>query len=323
MHLPRGRGSCSRERPSLLHHGRQGLGAGLAGEPRAELVKEDHATTVPVNLAEVVTSLDLGGVHPAEREALLELRKGDPAVFAVDLVEDPVQFVEVEDVRQHGLELLPLDPVVAVAAGDRLLVRPHQRGLVVQEREALNYELVDLRQGDDAIAIIVQPVPELTEPLLILLQGLDLRLEVVKVLEALLADEVLRSGLVAAVPAQALPTLLTRHDVSVKVGRGIRIHALPDVCAELHKQDLPTVVGVDPVELLHRLLVREVQAQLAHARLEFAGINAAVGPAVHDLEDLPQLVEPKDIQQQFMELTLLDPVVSITVLQDGLLVGTH
>mmetsp|Transcript_88376 Transcript_88376/g.205623 ORF Transcript_88376/g.205623 Transcript_88376/m.205623 type:complete len:285 (+) Transcript_88376:55-909(+) len=269
------------EKAPSLHHGSQGLGARLAGEEEAELVEEDHAAAILVDLVEVVPRLHLRALDPAEREAVLELWEAQPPVIAVDLVKDPIDLVEVEYVGQQLLELPLLDEVTSVAGADRLPVGTHQRGFVIEHWVQLHYELVDLSQRDDVVAIVVEAVPEIVERLVALGGGLDLLFEVVEVLDALLCDEVFGCG-PGVVRPQVLVALLAGDDVSIKVGRGVRIHAVSDVGAKLHKEHLTPMVAVNPVELLHSLAVGEVQPQAGHARLELAHVNATVSAGVHD-----------------------------------------
>mmetsp|Transcript_793 Transcript_793/g.1911 ORF Transcript_793/g.1911 Transcript_793/m.1911 type:complete len:304 (+) Transcript_793:370-1281(+) len=218
-----------------------------------------------------------------------------------------------------------LDPVVAVAVlvFDGGLVRPHQGRLVVQRRVVLHDELVDLRERHDVVPVVVDAAPQFPQLVVVCDDYLDLLFEVVKHLEVLPRHHVRMCGLGAVHRPHDLPAALSGDDVAVKVGVVIRVDALPDVGAELDKEHLAAVVAVDLFELVLRLLGAQVQAQRAEAPGELVHVDAAVVAGVDDLENLPQLVEPEDVQQQSAELLLFDPVVPVAVLEDRLLVGAH
>merc|ERR1712151_1375867 len=80
----------------LLHS----LRTSLMREVKAELIEENHATAVLVNLLEVRTDLLLRHLHPANVEAELELFVVHAAVVVVllirSVVEDPEELIEVE-----------------------------------------------------------------------------------------------------------------------------------------------------------------------------------------------------------------------------------
>mmetsp|Transcript_91454 Transcript_91454/g.255459 ORF Transcript_91454/g.255459 Transcript_91454/m.255459 type:complete len:613 (+) Transcript_91454:72-1910(+) len=168
--------------------------ARLAAEVVAELVEEDDAAAVLVDLAEL--RVRIRHLDAAEGQNHPELLRGQPAVVAVALVEDPEQLVEVEEVNDQALELLLMNELVLPLHG--LLVAAHERGLVVQQGVVLHDELVDLRQRHDVVAIEVQAPPRPLQALLVVAEGLDLVLEVVEVLEGLGLHHVVQGRAVAA-----------------------------------------------------------------------------------------------------------------------------
>merc|ERR1712151_1009715 len=127
-----------------LDHVDECLRATLRGEPMAELLEEDDAASVPIDLRELPPAITLG--HPDARElnALFEFTEVHPPVVAVDLVEEPEDLVEVEERSEQWLELLLLHPIVTVALPDGALVRTHEGRLVVQHGILLHNPLVDL-----------------------------------------------------------------------------------------------------------------------------------------------------------------------------------
>mmetsp|Transcript_77744 Transcript_77744/g.200146 ORF Transcript_77744/g.200146 Transcript_77744/m.200146 type:complete len:266 (+) Transcript_77744:649-1446(+) len=161
------------------------------------------------------------------------------------------------------------------------------------------------------------------ELLVVLHDSFDLRLRVIEVLHALLADHMLRRSLVAMVLADVPPAVLTRNDIGIEVSRRVWVHTIPDVGAELDEEDLPTSVLVDLLKLCHGLGFGEVEAKLLHASLELPRVDAAVITSVHAMENLIELTEPEHVQQQGVELRLLHPVITIAILENGLLVSAH
>jgi len=151
---------------------------------------------------------------------------------------------------------------------------------------------------------------------------LDLHLQIVEVLHALLRDHVRVRGLVAVVRPDDLAAVLAGHDVGIEVGVGVRVDAVPDVRAELDEEDLPAAVGVDLLELVRRLRVAQADADLGEAGLELVDVHPAV-VAVHVVEDLEKLPEPEHVQEERVELGLLHPVVAVAVQEGRLLVGAH
>mmetsp|Transcript_102236 Transcript_102236/g.289534 ORF Transcript_102236/g.289534 Transcript_102236/m.289534 type:complete len:201 (+) Transcript_102236:808-1410(+) len=129
-------------------------------------------------------------------------------------------------------------------------------------------------------------------------------------------------GLVAVALAHHPPAMLAGNDVGGEVRVRLGVHALPDVRAELHEEDLPAVVGVHLVELLHDLRLRELQPQLAQPPAELVDVHPAV-VTVDGVEYPEELVEPEDVQDECVEFLLLDPVVPVTIHKDGLLVRAH
>ena len=138
----------------------------LLGIPDAELLKQDDATVVRVHLVKLLLGLRLVDRHAELVRTGHELGKVEAAVVvSVDLLEGLKQLVEVEQVRKQLRKLLGLDPGVAVTAilERGLLVRPHHRRLVVEERVALDHQLVDLGQADQLVVVKVHGVPHLVE----------------------------------------------------------------------------------------------------------------------------------------------------------------
>mmetsp|Transcript_55118 Transcript_55118/g.118308 ORF Transcript_55118/g.118308 Transcript_55118/m.118308 type:complete len:353 (-) Transcript_55118:516-1574(-) len=309
-----------------INEGRHALRAGLHCEVLAELVEEDDASAVLVHLLEVPVHLSLGHLDPTNAEAMRELFLGQPpVVIRISFVKEPEELVEVEEVAEQRLELLLLDPVVPVGslAMDCGFVRSHQCGLVVQQRVGLYNHLVDLCQGDDVVSVEVNASPHVLQLAVVLHGSLDLDLERVEIGEGLLFDVVGVRRPVSMVPAHDLAALLAGDNVPVEGRIRIRIHAMSDVRAELYEEDLATMVGVNLVELIHGLGLTQAQAQLAHASRELASIDSAVVTSVDDVEHLPELVEPEDVEQKRVELELLDPIVAVAILQDCFLVGAH
>merc|ERR1712167_238147 len=101
---------------------------------------------------------------------------------------------------------------------DGPLVGAHEGWFVIEQGERLNSELVDLCQGDDVVAVEVDPVPEVQQLLLVLDDALDLLLKLIELLEALLADVVRVRRLVPTSLPHDLPTMGARKDVGVKGG---------------------------------------------------------------------------------------------------------
>mmetsp|Transcript_77645 Transcript_77645/g.225330 ORF Transcript_77645/g.225330 Transcript_77645/m.225330 type:complete len:341 (-) Transcript_77645:33-1055(-) len=145
---------------------------------------------------------------------------------------------------------------------------------------------------------------------------------------AVAGDAVLRvprhvPGVLLHVAVASAVAMLAAEDVGVKRGVVVGVHAVPDIGAQLHEEDLAPSIGVDLRKLLLGFLRRHAEAQGAQPRSELAAVNPAVGTSVHLLEDLPQLCKPEDVEQQGVKLSLLHPVVAVPVLQRGLLVGAH
>merc|ERR1712061_919868 len=84
---------------SSAHEVAQQLGRFLRREPFAELVEEHHAASVAIYGLELVPQLAIRHLEAARVAADLELLQRQPPVIAVDLVEDPVDLVEVDEVH--------------------------------------------------------------------------------------------------------------------------------------------------------------------------------------------------------------------------------
>mmetsp|Transcript_9188 Transcript_9188/g.25696 ORF Transcript_9188/g.25696 Transcript_9188/m.25696 type:complete len:225 (+) Transcript_9188:652-1326(+) len=151
----------------------------------------------------------------------------------------------------------------------------------------------------------------------------DLLLELVELAERLFCDKMRVRCLVAMGSPDDLAASLPRDDVRIEIRFCIWVDALPNVCAEFHEEDLSSMVPVNLVEFFHCLALREGQAQCAQPPRKLPDIDTSVSAGVDHLEDLPELVEPEDVQKEGMELLLFNPVIAVTILQDSLLVSTH
>mmetsp|Transcript_53504 Transcript_53504/g.148399 ORF Transcript_53504/g.148399 Transcript_53504/m.148399 type:complete len:346 (-) Transcript_53504:606-1643(-) len=307
--------------------------ARLAAEVVAELVEEDDAPAILVDLAEL--HLWIRRLNATECKDHLELVDRHAAVTAVALVEDPVQLVEVEQVHDKALELLAVHELVLPL--HRLLVAAHERRLVVQQRVVLDHELIDLGEGHDAISVEVQLRPHLPEARAVRAERLDLVLEVVEVLHGLGLHVVVQRRPVAAraerlVPAHLGPArrapagvrrdraahrgqgrevdvararacgavarllgVLAAEDVRVELGVVVGVHPIPYVGAELDEEHLPAAVRVDLLELLLRLCGRHGEAQHRQRCDELSGVDPPIATGVHHAEDLPKFPEPEQI----------------------------
>mmetsp|Transcript_52992 Transcript_52992/g.85810 ORF Transcript_52992/g.85810 Transcript_52992/m.85810 type:complete len:240 (+) Transcript_52992:808-1527(+) len=213
--------------------------------------------------------------------------------------------------------------MVSSYRSDGRFVRPHKGRLVVQQRVGLDDQLVDLGQRHHVVAVEIDLSPEIQELRVVCDDGLDLRFKLVEKAHGLSSDHVSHCGFVAMGFSQDLIALFSGEDVSVYGAISIRMNTAAHIRTELHEQNLTSVVFVDLVKLHFSLLSGQAQTQAAHATRKLCGVNAPVVPLVHDGEDLPQLVEPEDVEQQGVELPFLHPIVAIAIYQNGLLVRTH
>mmetsp|Transcript_101046 Transcript_101046/g.325420 ORF Transcript_101046/g.325420 Transcript_101046/m.325420 type:complete len:328 (-) Transcript_101046:8-991(-) len=132
---------------------------------RAELDEQNLATTVDIHLLPLLLCLLRAHLQAQLRQTSLELAHVDAAVTG-DLVENLEQLVEPENVQQEIGKLALVHPIVALlTAHRRLLVRTHQRRLVVQPRRPMSAthhvddHSVDLREADDVVAVHVEGLP--------------------------------------------------------------------------------------------------------------------------------------------------------------------
>merc|ERR1712113_1369124 len=151
----------------------------------AELLEEDDAASVPVDLRELPPAIRFG--HPDSRElnALFELAEVHSPVVSVDLVEEPEDLVEVEERSEQWLELLLLHPMVTIALSDGALVSAHQRRLVVQHRMLLYNPLVDLCKRYNVVSIEIKHSPHFLELVVVLHRSFDLLFELVELTQIL------------------------------------------------------------------------------------------------------------------------------------------
>mmetsp|Transcript_53044 Transcript_53044/g.141817 ORF Transcript_53044/g.141817 Transcript_53044/m.141817 type:complete len:329 (-) Transcript_53044:17-1003(-) len=128
---------------------------------------------------------------------------------------------------------------------------------------------------------------------------------------------------ISVVLPKCLAALLSRDDVRVKRRIAARIHSFSDVSTKLHKKHLAAVVLIDFGKLGQCIFVRQMQPQHCHSTDELFSVYPPVISCVDHVEHLPELAEPKDVEQQRVKLIFLHPVVSVAIQENCLLVGTH
>mmetsp|Transcript_36729 Transcript_36729/g.95137 ORF Transcript_36729/g.95137 Transcript_36729/m.95137 type:complete len:269 (+) Transcript_36729:417-1223(+) len=133
----------------------------------AELDEQDLTTTIGVHLLELLLDLRPGQLQAQLRQPALELAQVHAAIATADLAEDHEELVEPEQVQQEIGKLVLVNPSVSLLTAERrLLVGPHQRGLVVQPRrprataDHLEDKFVDLREANDVVAVKVESLPQ-------------------------------------------------------------------------------------------------------------------------------------------------------------------
>merc|ERR1712113_1301663 len=171
---------CRHGALSSLDHVDESLRATLRGEPVAELIEEDDAAPVPVDLRELLPAIHLGHPDASEPDALFELAEVHPPIVAIDLVEEPEDLVEVEECSEQWLELLLLHPIVTIALSDGALVSAHEGRLVVQHGMLFHNPLVDLCKRYNVVPIEIKHSPHFPQLVVVLHRRFDLSLELVE-----------------------------------------------------------------------------------------------------------------------------------------------
>lgn len=96
-----------------------------------------------------------------------------------------------------------------------------------------------------------------------------------------------------------------------------------DVIAKLLEEDLATAILINLAKLRLGLGIRHVAAQLGHASLKFAEVNAAIIVVIELIKNGPETLIEEQVAQERGKLLLLNPGIAVAVLEGGVLVGTH